>query len=200
MARRSAAFESLSQNQLEELEADIIRGDLSWRGLAKKFLVPEATLRSFAEKNGIVRNPTGLKRQIVEKLMARPDPQPDSRTDSLSTQALEPDSAHLAQNSAQRAESSPRGDIEAAAQEDARDMRFGLQAARLALSLVGTRLQQAKGSNTYGPREIKILSETIGINITTIRQVRGLDVVTTDVRSLTDEQLDALAKGRPIKG
>ena len=195
MARRSTSFESLSQNQREELEADIIRGDLSWRSLAKKFLVPEATLRGFAEQRGIVRNPTGLKRQLVESLMAKPDPVPEVD----SARPVGADSTHAAQESTQRAESTPRDDIEAAAQEDARDMRFGLQAARLALKLVGTRLSQAGTSSSYGPREIKILSETIAINITTIRQIRGLDVVTTDVKNLTDEQLDALAKGRPIK-
>jgi hypothetical protein len=191
MARRSASFESLSQNQLEELEADIIRGDLSWRALAKKFSVPEATLRSFAEKHGIVRNPTGLKRQRVEQLMAKPDPLPDQQSAQ--------NSAQKTNNSTQRAESTPKDDIEAAAQEDARDMRFGLQAARLALNIVGAKLNQARNNNLFGPKEIKTLSETITINISTIRQIRGLDVVTTDVKNLTDDQLDALAKGRPIK-
>lgn len=78
-------------------------------------------------------------------------------------------------------------------------MRFGLNAARLALQIVGSKLNQARTSNVFGPKEIKTLSETITINISTIRQIRGLDVVTTDVKDLSDEQLDALRKGKAIK-
>lgn len=199
MARRSTSFESLSQNQLEELEADILRGELAWRSLAKKYSVPEATLRDFAQKHGIVRNPTGLKRERVAALLAKPDPLLETKQETVSSGQSAQDSAQKAANTAQRAESNPKDDIEAAAQEDARDMRFGLNAARLALQIVGSKLNQARNSNVFGPKEIKTLSETITINISTIRQIRGLDVVTTDVKDLTEDQLEALAKGRPIK-
>jgi len=98
-------------------------------------------------------------------------------------------------------QSTPRDDIEAAAQEDARDMRFGLNAARLALNLVGLRLNQAKTDNQYGPREIKVLSERIAINVNTIRQIRGLDAQLDpgDVKNMTDEQLEAIINGKGFK-
>lgn len=209
MARRSTALESLSANQLEELEADIMRGEQSWRGLSSKFKVPETTLRQWADKKGIVRNPTGLKRQLVETLLSRPDPAPavvpslasppaSSHVSGDSAQAPADDSAPLsAHHSAQRAESSPRADIEAAAAEDVRDMRFGLQAARAALMLVGRRLQTAQATpGQIEPRDIKVLSECVALNVGTIRLIRGLDVVTGSVKDLTDEQLEALSKGK----
>lgn len=212
MARRSTALESLSANQLEELEADIMRAEQSWRGLSSKFKVPETTLRQWADKKGIVRNPTGLKRQLVETLLSRPDPAlapvpspasslapPQASADSAQAPAGDsaPLSAHHSAHSAQRAESSPRADIEAAAAEDVRDMRFGLQAARAALMLVGRRLQTAQATpGQIEPRDIKVLSECVALNVGTIRLIRGLDVVTGSVKDLTDEQLEALAKGK----
>jgi hypothetical protein len=200
MARKSLALELLTQNQLEEMEADVIRGDLSWRALGEKYAVPHATLRSFAEKKGIIRNPTGLKRQLVEKLMSQPEPTPAPAV----SDSAQPNGTHSAQqtvHSATRVESTPRDDIEAAAQEDARDMRFGLSAARLALNLVGLRLNQAKTDSQYGPREIKVLSESIAINVQTIRQIRGLDVQLDpgDVKNMTDEQLEAIISGKGFK-
>lgn len=168
MARRSESFESLTVVQREELEADILRWDLTWRELAKKFGVPEATLRAFADRKGLVRNATGLKRELVAQILAKPDMEPAAT-----------DSAQSAQQTAQRAESPPktaREEIEAAAKEDARDMRNGLIAARIALNVVGKKLMEvAQKPHVFEAREVKILAETVSIAIRTIREIQGLD-------------------------
>ena len=73
MARKSDKLEALCQVRKEELIADIMRGELSWRALSSKYDVPEATLRSFADRSQIQRNPTGAKREMVAAKMALPD-------------------------------------------------------------------------------------------------------------------------------
>ena len=70
MARKSDKLEALCQVRKEELIADIMRGELSWRALSSKYDVPEATLRSFADRSQIQRNPTGAKREMVAAKMA----------------------------------------------------------------------------------------------------------------------------------
>ena len=47
------------------------------------------------------------------------------------------------------------------------------------------------------PREIKVIAETNNVAMETIRKIRGLDAP-IDWDSLTDEQLDRLAKGLPL--
>jgi hypothetical protein len=189
MARRSDALERLSKVQREALDADIMRGELSWRELEKKHGVPQATMRAHAERNGIVRNPTGIKRAMVEQLLAQPE-------DSAA--------ARSARQSAQPA--ADETDLEKAAAEDARDMRLGLGAARIALSLVGAKLQKVYGTNgrdgdtsvDYSPRDLKTFSEAISINVDTIRRIRGLDagVGIPDMTKLTDQELEDLRRGK----
>ena len=87
--------------------------------------------------------------------------------------------------------------LEAAGDEDVRDMRFGLQAARMALTIVGKKLQAGVINHSQlAPRDIKSLSESIALNISTIRAVRGLDAAPSDLSKLTDAQLEALASGK----
>ncbi|HRD87375.1 MAG TPA: hypothetical protein PK752_03815 [Accumulibacter sp.] len=169
MARRSEAFEALTVAHREELEADILRGELSWRQLAAKFKVPAGTLRDFADRKRLVRNASGLKREMVASLLAKPDEIPPQETVS----------AHRAAESTQRSESSPRTaheELEAAAKEDARDMRNGLVAARIALNVVGRKLMEvSQKPNVFEAREVKVMAETTAIAIRTIREIRGLD-------------------------
>ena len=66
-------------------------------------------------------------------------------------------------------------EIEAAAREDARDMRNGLVAARIALGVVGRRLNVvASKPGVFDARETKIMAETVKIAVQTIREIRGL--------------------------
>jgi len=193
MARRSRAFDALSKEDLDRLTADLLGSDDSWPALAKRYGVPESTLRDFANRRGIVRNPTGLKRQLVQAAMARPDPPPARQSVGESVG----DSAPPTEKTA----GPGRSDVEAAAEEDARDMRIGLQAARIALSLVGQQLQAAYGPTktaSLEPREVKILSESIAINVATIRLIRGLDAPFTseDLKRMSDEQLQDIIHGR----
>lgn len=192
MARRSDKLEALTAVRREELIADIMRGELSWRALSAKFDVPQATLRLFADRNQIQRNPTGAKREMVAAKLARPD----------TAQAPVPDTARQPEAAAQRAESAPaapKSDLEAAADEDVRDMRYGLQAARMALNIVGKKLSVGLARpEQLSPRDLKSLSESITLNVSTIRSIRGLDAAPPDLSKLTDEQLEAIASGKKI--
>ena len=165
MARRSEALESLTVVQREELEADILRGELSWRELERKFGVPQGTLRAFADRRGLVRNASGLKRELVAQMLAKPEP--------------EPVAAHSRTDTAQREEplkKTARDEIEAAAKEDARDMRNGLVSARIALNVVGRKLMEvAQKPHVFEAREVKTMTETVAIAIRTIREIQGLD-------------------------
>lgn len=194
MARKSDKLEALCQVRKEELIADIMRGELSWRALSSKYDVPEATLRSFADRSQIQRNPTGAKREMVAAKMALPD------HSAQPAQTGPAQSAQSAHESAQRADSATglvTSTLEAAADEDVRDMRFGLQAARMALTIVGKKLQAGVINHSQlAPRDIKSLSESIALNISTIRAVRGLDAAPSDLSKLTDAQLEALASGK----
>lgn len=167
----------LADADRERLEAEILSGDLSWRALGRKYSISEATLRAFAKSSGLARNPTGLKRALVNAHMAKPE------------------------GSAEGAVSVPptRAEIEAAATEDARDMSLGLKSARAALVLVARKLQAAQANtDMYSPREIKVLSESVAVNIGTIRMIRGLDALlkADDLRSLSEDDLQAIAQGR----
>ena len=169
MTRRSEAFEALTVVLREELEADILRGELSWRQLAAKFKVPVGTLRDFADRKRLVRNASGLKCELVASLLAKPDEAAPRETVS----------AHPAAESTQRSESSQRTaheELEAAAKEDARDMRNGLVAARIALNVVGRKLMEvSQKPGVFEAREVKVMAETTVIAIRTIREIRGLD-------------------------
>lgn len=198
---RKPAVERLDDLQREHLIADIMRGELSWRQLAAKYGIPEGTLRGWAEREKLERNPSGLKRELVAQAMAKPDPKPEAESAQTARESESTQGSETAQQSAQRATTTPPtlAEVEEAAAEDARDMRAGLAAARLALVLVGKRLKAAQADDgAYTPRDIKVLSESVAINVGTIRTIRGLDAVLNpqDLRNMSDEDLERMTQGK----
>lgn len=208
MAGRKSAVDAMPAVRREELMADIMRGVMTWRALGKKFGIAQSTIRAFADRHQIQRNPTGAKREMVAAKMAAATPDVVEEPAGSGADAARPAHpahpipAHDAGKPAQRAAMAPtaaQSELEAAADEDVRDMRYGLQAARMALSIVGKKLKLGVVQHTtLAPRDVKILSETIAVNIATIRSIRGLDAPPPDLSSLTDEQLAALAEGKKI--
>lgn len=201
MARSSAKLEALTPQAREALEADIVGSDLSWRQLAAKYGVPRNTIHSWAERRGLIRDPSGLKRQLVQQALAKPVP--DAGTGQVGTDGHSGHSSGRCPDApvATVESLSPptRAEVEAAAGEDARDLRLGLQASRAALVLVAKKLQAAQANtDLYAPREIKVLSEAVAINIGTIRTIRGLDALLKpdDLRSLSEDDLQAIAQGK----
>ncbi len=134
---------------------------VSWRDLEADFSIPAATIRQWAERNGHARSPTASKRKMVEELLARPETAQDGDQTARQT-------AHCAV-------STGNPDYDAAAQEDARDMRLGLQAARLALKVSAMGLKGMAESGEPDAKLTKVWSECVAINVATIRKIRGLD-------------------------
>lgn len=140
----------------------------TWRELEAEFGIAFATIRDWSERNGYQRSPTASKRKMVEDLLAKPE-QP----------AQEP-----AQPAQRAGTSTGNPDVDAAAHEDERDMRLGLQAARLALKVSAMGLKQMADAQVADPKASKLWSECIAINVGTIRKIRGLDD-TTATASIT---------------
>ena len=130
----------------------------SWRYLEGEFGIPQATIRLWAETNGYQRSPSSSKRKLVEDLLSKPE---ISQTP--------------AQTTAHRAESTGNPEVDAAAREDERDMRLGLQAARLALHVSALGLKAMKDRDIFDPKATKTWSECVSINVNTIRTIRSLN-------------------------
>lgn len=163
MARVSKC-DKLTEHERLRLVGRIGEG-ASWRDLEADFGIAQSVIRLWAEKNGYGRSPTASKRKMVEDLLAKPEAA--QHTD-------EP-----AQQLAQRAGiSTGNPDVDAAAHEDERDMRLGLQAARLALKVSAMGLKQMADEQIADPKASKLWSECIAINVNTIRKIRGLDDTT----------------------
>jgi hypothetical protein len=99
----------------------------------------------------------------VEDLLARPE----------TAQTAQP--AEIAAQITPSAVSTGNPDVDAAAQEDVRDMRLGLQAARLALKVSAMGLKAMADSGRPDGKATKLWSECVAINVNTIRKIRGLD-------------------------
>lgn len=129
----------------------------TWRDLESEFGIPEATIREWAQRHGYHRSPTASKRKMVEDLLAKPETAPETA------------------QTAQSAVSTGNSDVDEAAREDARDMRLGLTAARLALQVSAMGLKEMKDTGEADPKSTKLWSECVAINVATIRKIRGLD-------------------------
>lgn len=115
MARISKC-DKLTEHERLRLVGRIGEG-ASWDTLATEFSIPSASIREWAGRNGYGRSPTASKRKMVEDLLTRPE------------------TAQIADQTAPQAVSTGNTDVDEAAREDVRDMRLGLQAARLALKV-----------------------------------------------------------------
>ena len=80
-----------------------------------------------------------------------------------------------AQHTTSSAESTGNPEVDAAAREDERDMRLGLQAARLALQVSAIGLKAMKDRDIQDPKATKTWSECVSINVNTIRTIRSLN-------------------------
>lgn len=143
----------------------------TWRDLADEFGIAEGTIREWSYRNGHQRSPAASKRKMVEDLLAKPETAQSAKT------------AH------ETAPTTGNPDVDAAAREDERDMRLGLQAARLALQVSALGLQEMRKDKISDPKATKTWSECIAINVATIRKIRNLD----DPKPDTGSDLAALA-------
>jgi len=192
MAKPSLILTKLSVADRERLEADIIGSELSWRQLGKKYGLPHQRIVDYAERNGLIRNPSGLKRALVQQAMARAEPDTNA--------AGQP----TGQPTGQRPVPAGRAEIEAAAAIDVKDMNLACAAARAGLSLAAMKLQhaaqlaQVEKRVDMEAREIKILAECVSINTDILRRVRGLEVGIGlgDLKNMSDAQLQDLIEGR----
>ena len=162
MARVSKC-DKLTEHERLRLVGRIGEG-ASWRDLESDFKIPFGSIREWAERNGYGRSPTASKRKMVEDLLATPE-----------TAQATSETIHQAKQTEQRSISTGNTDVDAAAQEDVRDMRLGLQAARLALKVSAMGLKGMADSGDPDPKATKLWSECIAINVNTIRKIRGLD-------------------------
>ena len=132
------------------IEAAYRGGSDSIRSIADAHGISEGAIRKQAKKHCWLRDPEGLKRERVRAFMAGTSHQYAPRT---------PSDLVLNQE----------------AEEDARDMKLGLQAARLALQVAAMGLKNLREAGSAKPGETKCWSETVALNINTIRRIRGLD-------------------------
>jgi len=124
-------------------------GKSSLREIASAHGITEAAIRKHAKAKGWLRDPEGSKRERVKALMAGVCSQEGSQFASRT--------------------------IESEALEDERDMRLGLQAARLGLQVAALGLKEMRESGELDPKNAKSWSETVALNVRTIRLIRGLD-------------------------
>ena len=162
MARISKC-DKLTEHERLRLVGRIGEG-ATWEALEAEFSIAFSTIREWAKRNGYGRSPTAAKRQLVEDSLAKPETANDTATGKPQTASL--------------AGSTGNPDVDAAAQEDVRDMRLGLQAARLALKVSAMGLKQMADEQIADPKASKLWSECIAINVNTIRKIRGLDDTT----------------------
>lgn len=132
-------------------------GQMSLRAMGTEFGTSEGTIRRIAKKNGWVQDLPKTKRRIV--------------ADAL---------AGVTRDSTQ----SVMRQVEDAASQDIADMRLGMKGARAILqSAVDSISLQGMHETVDGkrleliiePKDLKILSECIKINIDTLRTIRGLN-------------------------
>jgi hypothetical protein len=164
MARISKC-DKLTEHERLRLVGRIGEG-ASWRELEAEFKIPFGSIREWSERNGYGRSPTASKRKMVEDLLAKPE-----------TAQATSETKHQPE---QRAVSTGNTEVDAAAQEDVRDMRLGLQAARLALKVSAIGLKQMADEQIADPKATKLWSECIAANVNTIRKIRGLDGTTAN--------------------
>jgi hypothetical protein len=139
-------------------KADWIAIEAAYRGgtepvtqIAAAHGITEGAIRKMVKKHQWQRDPEGLKRERVKAFMA-----------GGGTKRYEPRTpADMVLNQE--------------AEEDARDMRLGLQAARLGLQVAAMGLKNQKDAGQAKPGETKLWSDCVALNITTIRRIRGLD-------------------------
>jgi len=160
---RVSRCDKLTEHDRQRLVRRIGEG-IPWRILGDEFKIPFVSIVEWAGRNGHGRTPTAAKRSIVETLMAMPETE---RFSEQKTERCECQSENLTEQS--------EHDIRAAAQEDVRDMRLGLHAARLALQVSAMGLEAMRDSGDLDPRNAKLWSECVAINVNTIRKIRGLD-------------------------
>lgn len=146
----------------------------TWEELAEEFGIAFSTIREWANRNGYHRSPTASKRKLVEDSLAKPETASETASDKPQTASL--------------AGSTGNPDVDAAAQEDVRDMRLGLQAARLALKVSAMGLKRMADSGEPDGKATKLWSECVAINVNTIRKIRGLDDAAATNATITIER------------
>jgi DNA-directed RNA polymerase beta' subunit len=149
-------------------------GQKSLRAIAEECGTAEGTIRSRAKKLGWVQDATGTKRRIVSDRMA-------GFTQGVTQCVMR--------------------EIESEAEQDVVDMTLGLKGARAilqcAVDSIGLQGVHETPSGRLElilePKDQKILSECIRINVDTIRRIRGLDLFGQAIAAapLTREELDA---------
>jgi hypothetical protein len=165
---RISKCDKLTESDRLRLIARIGDG-IPWRQLESEFKIPYASICEWASRSGHGR--TSAKRILVESEMAKPE-----HISKTKTKSFEGESEKNYKRIEQKAEHRGlMGSLEAAAQEDVRDMRLGLQAARLALNVSALGLKAMIEIGDTDPRSTKLWSECIAINVNTVRKIRGLD-------------------------
>lgn len=159
MARISKC-DKLTEHERLRLVGRIGEG-VPWEELEADFGIPSSSIHQWAKRNGYGRSPTASKRKMVEDLLAKPE----TATETESQTGKPP-------------VSTGNPDVDAAANEDVRDMRLGLQAARLALKVSAMGLKGMADSGEPDCKATKLWSECVAINVNTIRKIRGLDDTT----------------------
>lgn len=162
-------------DQLSAMELAYKAGHQSVNAIAKEFGIPEASFRRLVKKSGWIRAALETKRQIVADAMAGV------------TKGMTNDEVRHSQ--------------ESEAEQDVADMTLGLKGARAilqcAVDSIGLQGVYETPSGRLElilePKDQKILSECIRINVDTIRRIRGLDLLGQAIAAapLTREELDA---------
>ncbi|CAK0750758.1 hypothetical protein CCP4SC76_2160005 [Gammaproteobacteria bacterium] len=126
----------------------------TWDQLASDFGIPAMSIREWSVRNGYQRNLIAAKRKLVDDLLSKPE---------------------TVEKIVSATDSTGNHEVDAAAREDERDMRLGLNAARLALQVSAMGLQSMKDGDIQDPKATKIWSECVSINVNTIRTIRSLN-------------------------
>lgn len=123
----------------------------SVRRIAQEHSISEATIRKRAKKEGWLRDPEGVKRELVRAAMSGSGTQKGTQSGTQTDEEV-------------------RKAIETEAGQDIDDMHNGLVAARQCIQKLRLMIEKAND-----PRDVKIIAEANRIAIEIIRRIRGLD-------------------------
>jgi hypothetical protein len=123
----------------------------SVRRIADEHNISEGTIRKRAKKEGWLRDPEGVKRELVRAAMSGAGTQKGTQSGTQTDEEV-------------------RKAINTEAEQDIADMRDGLEVARRSIWKLKTLVEKAES-----PKDVKVIVEANKIAVETIRKIRGLD-------------------------
>ena len=170
---------------------DYIAGVKGIRAIGREYDVAEGTIRAKAKRAGWIRNPKSVKAKKVKEQMGG-----KAKAKTVNDKMAVFHEPHQVAVSLENVDQL----VEAAVNQDVKDMNLGLENARKALHKAGLMIDLLDDSEG-DPRFLKTLADVTKLSVDTIRKIRGLDEVEVKPDELAEwsedqlrEELDRLTR------